>query len=124
MKASEIRLGNYLQFGDYELEVDINVIRDFYVYKQNGLKPIPLTEDILLKCGFDVITNVNDFTENYWNKQKDCSINVETYVFNGKIERLYKYRIFETKRLKSIIYLHQLQNLYFALTGEELNINF
>jgi hypothetical protein len=79
--------------------------------------PIPLTPEILEKAGFvlnkDIyrwhnrgitICNNEDDTGFYW----DLSNN------NG-------YKLLT--EWKDISHLHQLQNLYFALTGEELQIN-
>lgn len=78
----------------------------------DNIEPIPLTEDILLKCGFVKSTMV-----------EGCFI-------HNKHERLYVSIInpiakhFGNKNgvLVMIDYLHTLQNLYFALTNEELTI--
>ena len=127
MKATDLRIGNWFRYQtkigyDYDI-FDTKYIQDLVNDPQDDFfEPIPLTEDILLKCGFSVITENEDETHNYWNKEKDCSVDVETFLLTNKIEKGFKYRVHERKRTKSIIYLHQLQNLYFALTGEELTI--
>jgi hypothetical protein len=84
------------------------------------LNPIPLTEDFLMSFGFTTITINKDGSTNFWNKECDCSIDVEITGIN--LERLFKYRVCEQKRTKSIASVHELQNLYFALTGSELTL--
>lgn len=141
MKASELRIGN-------KLTKDTGVIFTVYEVKQNSVKatyqvedrdfppptprdrlakgermaiidldklsPIPLTPEILEKAGFVTIGRY--------------AIGVGGYnVFaKGRIELLqpnegdpYILAFYEAK----ITHLHQLQNLYFALTGQELTIN-
>jgi len=73
-------------------------------YYSSHFNPIPLTPEILEKCGF--VSNP------YQDRYEFGDIHVEYCGFrdicwvNGK---------------PHIEYLHQLQNLYFALTNEELN---
>lgn len=70
------------------------------------IKPVELTEDLLLKCGFV-------------KKDNYC------FYYNGirliPIRDLYLRGNFPIRA--DIKYLHQLQNLYYALTGQELEIN-
>lgn len=82
----------------------------------NDLHPIPLTPEILEKAGFNSVTTNKDGSYNFWGKEIDASVDVE----DGE---LFRYRIHERIRTKSIQYVHQLQNLYQALTGQELEIN-
>jgi len=74
----------------------------------SDIKPIPITDDILLKCGFD--KNDNMFTDNKL-------VGIEIYD-----EDLHFRVLCGNYCLCVINNLHQLQNLYYALTGEELNI--
>ena len=84
-------------------------------HNYENLKPIPLTEEWLLKFGF---------IYNGW------SYNFKRYVFHsqGKNEKLEFYNtefgISKNKEVFNISYkieyVHQLQNIYFALTNEEL----
>ena len=77
------------------------------------IKPIPLTPEVLVVAGFDEWSEGNWKTRVGLNKQgwsKEFNYyqpyyNLSTYCGNV-----------------TIIHVHQLQNLYFALTGEELNI--
>ena len=105
MKATELRIGNYI---DYTTEREIVTMQTTYEYIRlihNGnknFKPIPLTEEWLLKFGFEYVNHT-------FRHHKFC-INLhenELYVLT------------ETHRVY-IQHVHQLQNLYFALTNEEL----
>ena len=77
-----------------------------------GIKPIPLTEEWLVKFGFE-----NNQSNNEWydkgffsvlnNGMSFCFIHCGNYInINARPK-----------------YVHQLQNLYFALTGEELTLS-
>ncbi|MBU3661201.1 MAG: hypothetical protein FGM14_15115 [Flavobacteriales bacterium] len=111
MKASELRIGNLVQ--DYGLISTITG-QDIYDLSQGMdseiIQPIPLTEDLLLKFGF--YKNVDTLFFEKGGYQLDLnSNNVEFYIPNYG------------DYYKEIEYVHQLQNLYFALTGEELSYN-
>lgn len=77
-----------------------------------NLYPIPLTPEILEKAGFKKLSYDFEFWKNSMWRLKQHKLNNEWYLTHcGE----------EVDCIK-IKYLHQLQNLYFALTGEELNI--
>ena len=110
---NELRIGNWVNCECLDFENECiqlenihpkGTIVDGYPYSIKELKPIPLTEEWLLKFGFDKI----DFQ----------------FIKNGiklfPIRDLYYRGNFPIK--SDIKYVHQLQNLYFALTGEELII--
>jgi len=113
MKASELRIGNSIMQYDevvfvtwWRLELmEINEI----VYN-----PIPLTEEWLLKFGF-----ISRYS-NYIIKAGDYFHSVK----KGCGEWIYSYDKSDSGcyELKEIKYVHQLQNLYFALIGKELII--
>jgi outer membrane protein assembly factor BamD (BamD/ComL family) len=104
IKANELRIGNWYDHnGRYE-QVTPNTILEVWESERTWVKPIPLTTEILEKCGFEQQNGVMA-----WEKE-DVVIAFSTL---GNFFRLYP----RTNRIK---YLHQLQNLYFALTGEEL----
>lgn len=114
MTTSELRIDNW-----------INTPRGFYLVQDIttcgvGLKPgcieefdekeisgVPLTPDILEKCGFK--------DELPW-KYKNLALDSE-----GRLSVIDQtgYGIIIARQVK---YLHQLQNLFFALVGEELKI--
>lgn len=120
MRASELRLNNWVwnDVQNIPVKVDMQIIQD-QLYVDKGLKeswqPIPLTEEILLKCGF-YIDFQNSNTISFLHRKLDVdAINYQkksnTYYFNS----------WESSKCPQ--HLHQLQNLYHALTGEELEIN-
>jgi hypothetical protein len=52
MKASELRIGNYVYFhGDVE-EINIDHFNIFNIIKDGALLPIPLTEEWLVRFRF------------------------------------------------------------------------
>lgn len=74
------------------------------------IKPIKLTEERLLQCGFK-----EDLSRVSWHITSYVIGEFEIYCIDGG--ESFKYNDVEIK------YLHQLQNLYFVLTGKELEIN-
>ena len=100
MKASELRIGNYVY-----VEHDKNNLELLKFDFESGwymeyIKPIPLTEEWLLKFGFE--------------KAYETCYQYKDFILNDKFIMM---DIDITIQLKHV---HQLQNLYFALTGEEL----
>lgn len=117
MRPNELRIGNYVSQREEIYRLDENSLIDILEYwkqfKEVLFQPIPLTEEWLLKfgfrneCGYDcAVCYTFDFntghTINFLNKELYCYL--------------------DSKRLDNIKYVHQLQNLYFALTGQELEI--
>lgn len=89
----------------YKIEVDaINGVAWPYC------KPIPLSPEILEKCGFEEKDNHKNFQFKVYTKD-DFTFNTNHgwWYFNRNLDRQPKY-------------LHQLQNLYYALTQNELTI--
>jgi len=113
MTANELRIGNLVDLGNriakvieinhlacvvVDLEETQDTIEDY-----DRTKPIPLTEEWLLKFGFK--RNGKKLT--FW---KIDLVEDEEGIFSFDESRIYI----------DVKYVHQLQNLYFALTGEEL----
>jgi hypothetical protein len=117
MEAKELRIGNIFGFGEMIHEAthwDIRNLRVQELKGENSLtyKPVPLTEEWLLKFGFET----SKWDDNN-SLRKMIGSNDYTIVF-------YSNDICEIGGVitKKIEFVHQLQNLYFALTGEELTI--
>jgi len=121
MRAEELRIGNWFKEDTLEpkyAQITAEQILDLYDDPLDDFyQPIPITEDWLLKFGFekeksDIPTFSKVFGRFIEDDYEHCLIinldaddNLYT-VFNG---------------VKLILkYVNQLQNLYFALTGEEL----
>lgn len=122
IRANELRIGNILQDAIrlekalivYKIEPEVIVCgsEDFnYPYLVEMLDPIPLTPEILEKAGFQTI-DMNDLGLYISLKiSRDIGLN-----WNNKSIWIGEYN---TK----VVYLHQLQNIYFALAGKELEID-
>jgi hypothetical protein len=80
-----------------------------------SIDPIHLSPEILEKCG-GIKQPDNNGTDLYWFK-KDFGIRLLNYT--DPIVHILGY----DRRHQNIKYIHQLQNLYFAIVGEELQVN-
>ena len=122
MKQNEIRVGNCLidpRAYDKELNKKFGVDDSPYfkvtardIQFAEEYKPIPLTEEILLKCRFKKKNGYKFVLHNsHFSLVMIDSINREDYAFSH-------YNLWV-----NLEHVHQLQNLYFALTGQELEVN-
>lgn len=115
MKASELRIGNWVDSGDHFGEIQVQVIQkdginpfdwgqgNHCIHFYESIKPIPLTEEWLMKFGFEKNIGWDDMVY---------------YILNGvDVYEMIDYYEYADAKIKHV---HQLQNLYFALTGEEL----
>lgn len=122
LKLYELRIGNFFEIEPEPYErriIKVSEITQNHVlvqgtwYHFNQLIPIPVTEEILLKCGFEKfkwITEANVYTKGNFN----CLLDENgVQVFNA-----------DFNNLKPLKYLHELQNLYADLTEKELTIEF
>lgn len=118
MKASELRIGNYLK-RDVIVKIDARSIFDIWE-ETKEYQPIPLTEEWLLRMGFDQVEKYFTIKTGWYfgagNEQKQTKLNIK-HTSTG--------RFFVVSPANGSIYLssvHQLQNLYFALTSQELEV--
>ena len=112
-QANELRVNNYYDHNGEYRKVTPNTIEEVWNAERTWCKPIPITEDILLKCGF----------------YKDEDINYRFYFdFGWAVILAYDIddnciRIGDSWDFTKVIYLHDLQNVIFGLTKTELTIN-
>lgn len=117
MKVNELRIGNLIRWistGDIEEVKEIETIKrkngninNVSIYDCVGIE---LSEEWMVKFGFEVGTDLfQDFKEyeKLFDIGKSITLSHEFECYNG---------IYSQK----LNYVHQLQNLYFALTGVEL----
>lgn len=128
LTAKELRIGNWIKSEPLNiprLNVQSNGCMQITGYGISVLEsdtneklpwqPILLTEEILLKCNFRKSNNKLMFLY-----VPILKMEIHAELFRGKwlIELINDIKPIVTE----VYYLHQLQNLYFALTGKELEI--
>ena len=116
MKSNEFRIGNLVNCylgapisESIESVIDVSIlsyIEDGNNEKKVNYLPIPLTEDWLIKFGFD---NLGEYG---WG----------IAYFHIRFRKIHGFYFTIENRIIRINHIHQLQNLYFALTGEELEL--
>lgn len=127
MNKKELRIGNLVSdvnssdsfFADVKRLSYRRCYYGLFDCKYSDLKPIPLTEEWLLKFGFKFSFEL----------RKKCYSNSDYSIIfwffrNGRVDaRISGVEFSENHKNKNrLIYVHQLQNIYFALTGEELTL--
>lgn len=115
MDLRELRVGNYiLEKGSNSVTVvELNILRIMtYPEEFNPYTRIPLTEKWLLEFGF---TEKYKSDYNGWIKNGVYLVDPERET--GDLENKFYYN-----QNTEIKFVHQLQNLYFVLTGEELTV--
>lgn len=122
MKIEELRIGNWLKAigkesfyqvkGINEITIDVATDRpnNYKRYLLDGFEGIPINEEWLVKFGF--VKNLKHGIENYIS----CDF---TYYPSNKQVKIFD-RFGGSIYVENIEFIHQLQNLYFALTQKEL----
>ena len=121
MEANELRLNNWVNHCNKEVQITIHDLFDIAVFEDDVFTPIPLTEEILLKFGFE---KTDDYGDIIYYEPKDRG-NRNYYICFDHEDISFGLNVFGncTNLLhddSNLQFVHQLQNLYFALTGEEL----
>ncbi len=127
---NELRVGNVLMYtgseqGPMRCKIDAQDIlfcedrnEEFNRIHQR----ITLTPELLVEVGFTSdqhkISYYHPAPKEPENEHKDLGTSYPTFFFNNRLERW-----MDCHTRVCVDYFHQLQNLYFALTGEELKIN-
>lgn len=107
ISIQELRIGNIIRYNG-----SIIPVSNIYIGQPTleDAEPIPLSPEILEACGFEINQygyRVKDGFKVYWDGMKSFQFN---YDHNDE------YNILELR------HLHQLQNLYFAMTNTELEV--
>ena len=133
MKANELRIGNYYledmtiyAYGDTKI---VKQITPYWFYPQDDDDveeysfPILLTEEWLIKFGFEL--DGEQINGKYYKKEFNYSSGYRDYLSIDDKGAGYMFKLTSNYGKSSILpltykYVHQLQNLYFILSGEEL----
>ena len=99
------------------LDIPLHKVENFIEASYADLEPIPLTEELLVKCGFQYLNGRTD---------GELTLDILHYEFDfveGELVTKSRYEeVYKREKLPHIKSLHQLQNLYYALTKQELTI--
>jgi len=111
----ELRAGNFISIGHSKAPKAVTPrLISIIENDPKGFNPIPLTEEWLFRFGFH---NKSQTTDYYFN--------LGSFIIGGTGKRLFP-SIHGESGLEAFgnetKYVHQLQNLYNALTGEELTL--
>ena len=132
MQANELKIGNWV----YEVNenskgtiaailqnerdiFDVEMLNKdgmFFEVQLEDIKPIPLTEEWLVKLGFKLKDGQDDDKDStMYHRNMICDIEYGdgSVFWHDNYTSIYH---------KSITYVHDLQNLYHAIMGEELKI--
>lgn len=144
MTVKELRIGNLI-FDDFNEVHSVEAIKsgEFIEYNKNGIEsiifskingtigmfvcdkvfPIPLTEEWLLKLGLVKYKEAIPYSYVFHLKKKFgySRFRIQYAHYGDGSEGFYNLHLYN-KQCKKVMYVHELQNLYFALMGEELEV--
>ena len=129
--ATQLRVGNLFRFISTDSIEQVADIRTAGIKTPTinnvlitDIEPIPLNEDWLVRFGFEKDINTSWFRIGYFAEMEDVS-NRMIIGYNTVSNRLGCYQEGDANGIfaqKTFQYVHQLQNLIFALTGTELTL--
>jgi len=104
MEANELRIGNYVKMPNLIKPIKVSIIDTTQTSRKTKAEPIFLTKEWLLKLGYFELDHIGGIH----------------YVVKGHTIWLCNDLLMCEKNGIILKHVHQLQNLYFALTGNEL----
>lgn len=133
IQANELRIGNYISdiwspngfFKVTQLKKFSAVYGKDFTALYDNLNPIPLTEEILLKAGFEKESEDDKYGRVFLIPNTKYIIRIVNYGNPTKPDFGFSLEISDDKdwcSIKRIYFIHDLQNTIFALTGEEIKI--
>ena len=123
MKASELRIGNWIYLPSKSKKYQISSGHDIEeIEGSDDARPIPLTPEWLERFGFvGGHDGCYDLNQQLIDMGGIGSVDSDlTLIKSPDVPNFYT--VWLGVRDVNLRYVHQLQNLYFALTGEELTI--
>lgn len=123
--SKELRIGNKIRYTLHNLTVSA-LLRNGYVEVEEGIdgyldeyEPIEISEQILIDAGFKKQEWTDDPRQVYYEYEpNDCIV----FYFDTYTGEQNDCTANDSDHKGKCLYVHQLQNLYYALTGEELTI--
>jgi hypothetical protein len=115
IQASDLRIGNWLK-REAQPEgflVDAGTISRISHSGVRDEEPIPLTEEWLKKFGAEKINHIHGYSFWTFSKSKLNKIHIDIYE---------RHTDYYGHQVKHCAYVHELMNLYHALTGSELEV--
>lgn len=125
LEAKDLRIGNYFEVPKmpYLGLQKVQAITSKWIngIDVNIISPIPLTEEHLIRFGFD---NVRKNMLMCHNEYHNNRINEGAFYVEPVGDAFNHWYLYHKVKMitSNIRYVHQLQNLYFALCGEELEL--
>lgn len=125
VQATELRIGNWVRRLNETNLLKVEMIdssgnikffgldEHLFDLEESGIKPVSLTTEILYNSGFEVYHDNPRLEFFYVNKAGYYPF----FIYSDREGNFYHNENLELK------YLHQLQNLFFALTGNELPVS-
>lgn len=130
IQANELRIGNSVFInGEICPSIGYSVIMDVAM-KERGVKneyldsltfePIPITEELIVKYGFEKERSLEDVFVKVRNENSSPFILFSPNAYVAKYNNIKDFYFNIERHIVTITHIHQLQNLYFAITKEEL----
>lgn len=114
MKTKEMRVGNYYinkEDGQlYKIQASDMISLNYIEENDDSYIPIPLTKEVFFILTYGIYNCV------ICNRDVKLDIHNTRFIFTPDRFGIYSY--------EAVSYLHQLQNLYYTMTGRELPIDF
>lgn len=131
MDVKELRIGNII-LADYGGDIGLREIRVFQInesgcvfdeesneFWDETLKGVPITEELLILLGLESFVRED---KRYWRTGHYMFISGHwRFRFSQKSKELILY--IHDDYIRHIKFIHELQNVYFSLTNEEIEIN-
>jgi hypothetical protein len=124
MQKNELMIGNLVNYQNitysvYEITKECAILQDVSANKVvlfDELSPVPLTEHWFLEFGFAFKKTEKS---NSYSKDSFRANFITDGRFKGKMYLIYA-NCFQWEKCEVNMYVHKLQNLYFALTNEDI----
>ena len=126
IQENELRIGNYVnKITTSDNDADLTIVNALDIFNVSAdldfYEPIPLTEEWLLKFGFEKkkwVSELPNSIECFYFEKNGIIVYLLKYCF--EIEIITKAGQFNT--FKSWNYVHQLQNIFYCFCGTEITI--